>query len=291
MKTNVSILKNFIKIWLLAVIFTACSPFGKISVINIRSAQLNWNNQNYDFGSLNLGSTTNSTFTLTNNGNNIINNCSSVVLSDSVNFSILSSNCNNVIMNPGESCQVQIESHPQTVGSHNLTISRLCTGDISTANLLQMPTATATVVAVQVMQNLNFREKFLKDARADHTSTLLQDGKILVIGGSGNIGYLNSVELYDSVLNKWTIKSALTDERTKHTSTLLSDGKILVIGGISSTGILSSVELYDPILNTWTIKTALTEVRYGHTSTLFKFPVLLYPPITKILPFESSVDV
>lgn len=106
--------------------------------------------------------------------------------------------------------------------------------------------------------------------RAGHTATLLQNGKVLVAGGSYYTStYFSSAELYDPTTNEWTPTGSMITERASHTATLLKDGKVLVTGGRNSSGDgLRSAELYDPVTGTW--KTAGTPYSsfIGHTATL-----------------------
>jgi N-acetylneuraminic acid mutarotase len=112
----------------------------------------------------------------------------------------------------------------------------------------------------------------LNFARYQHTANVFSNGTILVSGGldwSG--GAIDSVELYDYMINSWTLKANLNVGRYSHTSTLLNNGKVLVVGGVNEV-VLSSVELYDPLANTWSITTPseLAEGRIGHTATLLQ---------------------
>ena len=71
----------------------------------------------------------------------------------------------------------------------------------------------------------------LATARADHTATLLPNGKVLVAGGYCSGGYLASAELYDPASGTWTATGSLATARIRHTATLLPNGKVLVAGG------------------------------------------------------------
>ncbi len=73
----------------------------------------------------------------------------------------------------------------------------------------------------------------LATARADHTATLLPNGKVLVAGGSSCV--LASAELYDPASGTWTATGSLATARDLHTATLLPNGKVLVAGGFDST--------------------------------------------------------
>src|SRR5437660_128069 len=70
----------------------------------------------------------------------------------------------------------------------------------------------------------------LGTARAEHTATLLPDGKVLVAGGYA-AGWLASAELYDPATGTWTVTGSLATARSNDTATLLPDGKVLVAGG------------------------------------------------------------
>jgi hypothetical protein len=108
----------------------------------------------------------------------------------------------------------------------------------------------------------------LNTAREAHTATLLPDGKVLVAGGLGSSGVLNSSEVYDPATGAWTASGNLNTGRYHHTATLLPDGKVLVAGGLGSSGTLDSVEVYDPAAGTWAASSNLTTGRYHHTATL-----------------------
>ena len=110
----------------------------------------------------------------------------------------------------------------------------------------------------------------LNTARWNHTATLLNNGKVLVVGGSGISGVLQDAELYDPATGTWTPTSSPNTARWGHTATLLPNGKVLVAGGTDGSSSLSSTELYDPATGTWTVTGSLNTARFGQTATLLQ---------------------
>ena len=111
----------------------------------------------------------------------------------------------------------------------------------------------------------------LTTARLIHTATLLNNGKVLVAGGTPDFNTpLSSAELYDSASGTWTATGSLNTARFFHTATLLPNGKVLVAGGTAngSGNGLSSAELYDPASGTWSATGNLNTARSAHTATL-----------------------
>ena len=80
----------------------------------------------------------------------------------------------------------------------------------------------------------------LNTARFLHTATLLQNGKVLVAGGSGFSGISASAELYDPASGTWTATGSLNTARRSHTATLLQNGMVLVAGGLDSNRTVSA---------------------------------------------------
>src|SRR6266550_4988489 len=72
----------------------------------------------------------------------------------------------------------------------------------------------------------------LSSALSSHTSTILPNGKVLVVGGvSTFFGVTGYAELYDPVSGTWSSAGSPITGRVRHTATLLPNGKVLIAGG------------------------------------------------------------
>jgi uncharacterized delta-60 repeat protein len=106
------------------------------------------------------------------------------------------------------------------------------------------------------------------EARVWHSATLLPDGSVLVVGGSGN---LREAELFHPSTGNWIATgSTSTPEGSGHTATLLLDGRVLVAGGNPGSEFdpLAAAELYDPTTGRWTLTVSMATARSWHTATL-----------------------
>ena len=94
--------------------------------------------------------------------------------------------------------------------------------------------------------------------RSGHTAVRLLDGRVLVVGGSGEESEPSSAELYDPATGTWSATGSMLKPHAGFRATLLRDGKVLLgdvdpaaAGGstLESTG----AEVYDPASGTWTL--------------------------------------
>ncbi len=110
-------------------------------------------------------------------------------------------------------------------------------------------------------------------ARTGHTATLLDDGRLLISGGSENwrSNVLNTCELFDPVANTVSQMASLQLIRNKHASVKLQNGKVLIIAGSNDAerigGRYRTCELFDPKTNTFQLlKGKLADCRFKITN-------------------------
>lgn len=107
--------------------------------------------------------------------------------------------------------------------------------------------------------------------RGLQTTTLLPDGRILIVGGFQDENTRQaSAEVFDPATRTFTAVASVSAPRAGHTATLLPNGKVLVAGGDSNSTTLTSAELFDPGTDTFTPTGSLSTARSFHTATLLR---------------------
>jgi N-acetylneuraminic acid mutarotase len=106
-------------------------------------------------------------------------------------------------------------------------------------------------------------------ARFEHTATLLNDGRVLIVGGgNASAPALASTEIYDPAARTWTAGPSLATARALHTATLLADGRVLVAGGVNTFGVINTAEVYDPVANAWSAAGTMLAAHVLHSAVL-----------------------
>ncbi|MFA5856266.1 MAG: S8 family serine peptidase [Candidatus Pacearchaeota archaeon] len=122
----------------------------------------------------------------------------------------------------------------------------------------------------------------LSENRRDHASSLLNDGRVLVVGGYWSSALFGQATLFTTdlitpALNNQDSSTGIRGpnlryERRWPKATTLNDGRVLVTGGQKDASYISIAEIYNPATNSFssinTSGCASTIGRRAHTSTL-----------------------
>lgn len=126
------------------------------------------------------------------------------------------------------------------------------------------------------------------NARIAHAATLLNDGRVLITGGTSSFntpvgstnyfcifeGALDTAEVFDPTTNTSTPLPAMNARRFAHAQVLLTDGRVLITGGVRGGQSLFGVaaplyaqtdEIFDPTTNTFSPVPAMSVPRVTHT--------------------------
>ena len=146
---------------------------------------------------------------------------------------------------------------------------RMCVVSLFVAALICMP---ANGTQVEAQQTTWSPAGSLATGRFGHTSTLLANGKVLVVGGrlcaNSSCTEFGSAELYDPGTGAWSTTGGLGVPRHAHVAVRLPNGKVLVAGGHNGATNWNTAELYDPDTGIWSATGSLTTARAFATATL-----------------------
>lgn len=114
--------------------------------------------------------------------------------------------------------------------------------------------------------------------RTGFTATLLENGEVLVAGGSDyEINCWATAELYNPSTGEWSLTGSMTQPRCLHSATLLSNGDVLVSGGVDSlydtninTATVTAAEIYNPSTGKWTATGSLNVSRASAATLLLE---------------------
>jgi hypothetical protein len=138
------------------------------------------------------------------------------------------------------------------------------------ANLALVTVVTAPFADAQVSSSgLNqwTLAAAMNTARAQACSAILLDGSMLVAGGVGSSGPVNTAEIYGTG-GTFTVTSPMHQARAGAACATLKDGTVLVMGGDDGTGALSTAEIFNPSTQTWKATGNLNAAREGHQAVV-----------------------
>jgi len=151
-------------------------------------------------------------------------------------------------------------------------------GTVNMAPLKDAIMYDATKKTFIKVSDMNFR-------RSDHTSIVLNDGRVLITGGktcdvkrySRNCHVLNNAEIFDPKTSTFTLlDNKMKSARRYHNMITLKNGKVLITGGADGRGYDSpthgytnTAEIFDPNTNTFTSINLLKTTReYRHPKSV-----------------------
>jgi len=107
----------------------------------------------------------------------------------------------------------------------------------------------------------------MTEARTGASAVRLADGRVLITGGIGANGVIETAELYGAT-GSFSRVAPMLHSRSEHVSVALEDGRVLVAGGRTrGDAALSSAEIYDPAADAWKDVGVMNVSRVGHTAT------------------------
>ena len=130
--------------------------------------------------------------------------------------------------------------------------------------------------------------------RAGHTATLLDDGRVLLVGGYSGEGQLAlaSAEVFDPATNAFRAVGELSGGRADHTATVLPDGGVLIAGGTTGQrDALRSTEWFDPESNQFTSGPQLSSRRSGQAAVFTEGRLVLIGGTADANAAVSTTDV
>lgn len=161
--------------------------------------------------------------------------------------------------------QLSLQGMPLHAQFIELPLAPTTFGDISNLTSFTMAEADTSVPTLGPQAN----------ALEGHTATVLDDGRVLIAGGTATTGpsagmVLDEVELYDPKIEAFLPSlAALQDRRSEHVAVKLADGRVLITGGVDENGaVLKSAEIFDPITETTSAVPDMADERAYHTATL-----------------------
>jgi N-acetylneuraminic acid mutarotase len=153
----------------------------------------------------------------------------------------------------------------------NISIRIRIDAFIHTTKLLKMNKKLLLFLFVAfVLNNVNAQWTSMapmSGTRAGHTSSVLEDGNVLVAGGWNYTSNLLTAEVYDVGSNSWHSVPDMSSQHYNGEAVTLNDGNVLIISGFNGTFNTEECELFDATSETWSSGSLLTTGRSYFTAT------------------------
>jgi Galactose oxidase, central domain len=125
---------------------------------------------------------------------------------------------------------------------------------------------------------LTLLPQHMLQARTGHTATLLNDGRVLIVGGAEDVQGepTNTAEVYDPATGHFSaVGSLVGGPRALHVAVKLDDGRVLISGGTNTyfgpteilLGSQKTTEIFNPATNSFSAGPQLSKPRLGQTVT------------------------
>jgi N-acetylneuraminic acid mutarotase len=163
--------------------------------------------------------------------------------------------------------------HPMSVARHGHTATLignivLIAGGSSGPDSLPRANPISSAEIYNVTTGVWSSTGSMNDPRGFHRATLLNDGTVLVEGGSiGNFIPTDTSELYNPSSGTWSLTVGMHHARESHAAILLNTGQVLVAGG-DNDSLGHGAELYNPSTHAWVETDSLNSQHFGAVAAM-----------------------
>ena len=132
------------------------------------------------------------------------------------------------------------------------------------------PATSRKTVRLPKPERLRVTRPVQTAALEGQTTTLLSDGRLLLVGGVGPEGTLSAAAINDPLTGERVPLANLSEARAGHSATVLPDGRVFIFGGVGVGGVaLKTAEIFDPATLLFApLPSVGLSARAFHTATL-----------------------